>query len=370
MRGKPGVEAIRQLAKRKLGRLRPWAWGPDSMKLFEPLFARVSGETQTSDDRFNEGIAALYSKAWSAAFLRNILRTQPGAVAGRSWLCEERDVGVTVETLDDALAVIEDIRERGHLRIVVKQAFGLAGQSAIRLWEPELLEKQRRWINDSLQGDGKLVIEPWLEREVDFSVQLEMTGNGLKLHGYTGLINDPRGQFQGNWAEPNHSRRVPARVLALLRNAADTSRSLDRCYAGIFSCLEIELERVRYLGPLGIDSFVYRATNGERRLKPVVEINPRYTMGRLTLELMNHVRPGRRGLFRLLTRAMIREQDFTDFASYARRLSEQFPLRLEGSPVPRIGEGAVCLNDPTQARVCLATFQVGPTVNGIQMGVI
>jgi hypothetical protein len=35
----------------------------------------------------------------------------------------------------------------------------------------------------------------------------------------------------------------------------------------------------------------------------VVEINPRYTMGRLTVELMKHTCPGSCGLFRLVTRA-------------------------------------------------------------------
>jgi hypothetical protein len=30
-----------RLCQRKLGGLRPWAWGPDSVKLFEPLFARL-----------------------------------------------------------------------------------------------------------------------------------------------------------------------------------------------------------------------------------------------------------------------------------------------------------------------------------------
>ena len=33
-------------------------------------------------------------------------------------------------------------------------------------------------------------------------------------------------------------------------------------------------------------------------------------------------------------------------------------MRLEGQPVSRIVEGAVCLNDPIAARACLAIFEV------------
>ena len=102
---------------------------------------------------------------------------------------------------------------------------------------------------------------------------------------------------------------------------------------------------------------------GDCRLKPIVEINPRYTMGRLTVELMKQASPGSCGLFRLVSRAMARAEGFDDFVSYARSLSERFPIRLEGEPVARISEGALCLNDPAQAQACLAIFQVSRTLN-------
>jgi hypothetical protein len=82
-------------------------------------------------------------------------------------------------------------------------------------------------------------------------------------------------------------------------------------------------------------------------------------MGRLTLELMKHAAPGSSGVFRLVNRAQLRVRGAADFPSYARSLTEQFPLRLEGEPVARIREGAICLNDPAEAQVVLATFQVG-----------
>ena len=61
------------LSERKLGRLRPWAWGPDSVELFEPLFANLTGEKRTASGSFNPDIAQFYSKAWSAELLKKIL---------------------------------------------------------------------------------------------------------------------------------------------------------------------------------------------------------------------------------------------------------------------------------------------------------
>ena len=61
------------LCQRKLGALRPWAWGPESIELLKPLFARLASGDRDASHYFNHDIAGLYSKAWSAAFLRKVL---------------------------------------------------------------------------------------------------------------------------------------------------------------------------------------------------------------------------------------------------------------------------------------------------------
>ncbi len=353
------IDLLDNLTQRKLGTLRPWAWGPDSVELLSPLFANVTGEIRTATQRFHEGTANLYSKAWSAGLLRKFLASFGTA----PWLCSADEVGVSAKTLPEVLNAIATIRARGHHRVVVKEAIGLAGHNAIRLWEPELLDTQRRWLAQACEQGRQLVVEPWLEREMDISVQLEMTPRGLKLRGYTTLINDQRGQFQANRAAPNHTQRLPDDLIALFREPRDISVRLHGVYAEVMALLEAGLREADYLGPLGIDAFVYRAPSGECRLKPIVEFNPRYTMGRLTVELMKQACPGSHGHFRLINRAQLRGTGFERFSSFARSLEEQHPLRLEGEPTPKIREGALCLNDPAAAQVCLAVFQVsrGPS---------
>jgi uncharacterized ferritin-like protein (DUF455 family) len=363
------------LTERKLGRLRPWAWGPDSVELFGPIFANLTGEKRTANGSFNPTIAQFYSKAWSAALLKKILtrssRREPAQInppvfsqsrltpaATENWLCTKHEVGVAVNSLTEALDAIATIRQRGYHKIVIKESLGLAGSNAMRLFEPELLESHHRWIANAVENRRQLVVEPWLERELDFSVQLEMAADGLKLCGYTGLINDARGQFQANVAAPGHQKKIPANLIALFPEPPDIAQRLHALYADIFSLLEDELRRANFSGPVGIDAFAYHAADGKIRLKPVVEINPRYTMGRLTVELMKHVAPGSRGVFRLVSRKQMQAEGFEDFPAYVRVLSERFPIRLKGEPSPRIGEGAICLNDPAQAQVCLAVFQV------------
>jgi hypothetical protein len=185
-----------------------------------------------------------------------------------------------------------------------------------------------------------------------------MDKGGLKVKGYTGLINDRKGQFQANWAAPNYERKIPTRVLSVFGNRF-IGHQIQELYAEMFSKLESKLKQAGYRGPLGIDAFVYLTIRGERRLKPLVEINPRYTMGRLLVELMKRTCPGSYGIFQLINNATIERTGFESFVACASALTKRFPLRLEGEPVPKIREGTVCLNDPERTETCLAVFQVG-----------
>jgi len=452
-------------AGRKLGSLRPWAWGPDSFELLAPLFRSVTGEKRADAARFNDGIAQLYAKSWSANFLRKILadasQTGPAPTSNRqsaidnrqsghplpmnqemdgasrkaaltpalstgfvsipttlilptgtfshsggrratgerekrsqrldemwrcrfkgsmreffrgnlspsaganAWLCTADEIGVAVNSMAAARAAIARIRARGHHRIVAKQSFGVAGSNALRLFEPTLMTAQLRWMERSFAQKQELVIEPWLERLQDFSVQLEMTPEGLKLCGFTGLVNDARGQFAANYAESHHRKRIPSRVVSSFREAADISGRLLAFYDAVMARLEGELRAVDFVGPLGIDALVYRDAGGGVRLKPVVEINPRYTMGRVLVELMRQTGQNSAGVLRLVNAAQLRAEGFDNFAGYARWLGEKFPLQFEGGAVPRIRAGALCLNDPGTAQSCLAIFQAGGALGSL-----
>jgi uncharacterized ferritin-like protein (DUF455 family) len=358
--------AVPELADRKLGGFRPWAWAPDSVRTLAPLEAQITAPHRSMRACFHERIAALYSKAWSAEFLRTLLPELRASVPELP-ICTDTDVGVAVTSLDAALAAIAAIRARGHHRVVVKQALGLAGGNAIRLWEPELLDTQRRWMADAFEAGRTLVVEPWLEREADFSAQYEMTGNRLHLVGFTDLYNDQRGQFTANGAAPGFARKPSARICGAFPHVPDSGGKLTRVFEIIRARLESVLSDAGHTGPVGIDAFVHRSADGPR-LKPVVEINPRYTMGRLLLELMRRAAPGTHGLFRLVNRATLKAEGCADFAEYAGKISNQYSVKMVGEPVPKIAEGAVCLNDPASAQVCLGVFRVGNHAEAVRAG--
>jgi uncharacterized ferritin-like protein (DUF455 family) len=341
------------LRGRKLGGLRPWAWAPDSFQLLEPLFSQV-GPGARFEEAFSPRVAALYSKAWSAEFLARVLAAlpEPGI------LCPPDAIGVVAHTAAEVKEAIGRIRDRGHHRVVVKEGLGHAGQGHLRLWEPAASAAQQRWIQSTVEQGSVLVVEPWLERVADFSIQLESGPGGLRLVGYTGMCVDARGQFLGNWAETQHGRRPPDLAVRALGIQRDAAARLHGIFQALLEPLASSLAEVGFHGPLGMDAFVYRDPVRGCLLKPVVEINPRYTMGRLTLELMAGTASGSHGRLRILNRTMVRAAGFPDFPAYAQDLRSRFPLQFRGDPVPRISSGVLCLNDPMCAKACLATFEV------------
>jgi hypothetical protein len=341
------------LRERKLGGLQPWAWAPDSVELLAPLAANVSGGLAL-ETKFNARLAPLFSKAWSAAFLRDALT----AFGAAPWLCGPEAVGVVADNVADVLTAVNAIRARGHHRVVVKEEFGLAGGNALRLWEPELLETQRRWIERAVSGGRRVVVEPWWERVADFSVQLEMTARGRQRLGYCALVNDAKGQFQANRVAPGYARRPDPAWLDALGGPRAVAEAWTELFDALTTRLERELRARHFTGPLGIDAFLYRDDAGVVRLKPVVEINPRYTMGRLTLELMHRVAPGSTGEFRIVNRGQLRALGCEGFGDFAARQMAGRPLVMAGAPVPRIVSGTVCLTDPQRAEMALAVLVV------------
>ena len=352
----------------KLRGFRPWAWGPDSAHVFASMKARVGSVESTVGTPIpsTEALAALYSKRWSAEFLGSWLSEKAPLVmgTGSDWLCPGQLVGRSAHGLSEALELIAWFRSLGHERLVVKRAYGLAGGNAIRLWEPILHAQQRSWLEDAVTGRDGVVIEPWLDRVLDYSIQLESTGSGLELVGYTTLLVDHRGQYIGNEASPGYARHAPAKISELLRRPGFNPGVLAAFHARLIKDLSPHFVACGHVGPVGIDAFVYRDAVGVHRLKPVVEINPRHTMGRVLLSLMRFVAPGSHGASSLVNAPMVKAVGMESFRAYAEHVMASDPVRLRGEPKPRIWEGTVVLNDAEKAEVVLACLSVRRAGNG------
>lgn len=357
------------LRRRRLNRLRPWGWSPAAAAWAEPLFGQLPpNAVQRPKTVWHEGVRALYSKAWSAAFLGRFLEAHPEEAAR---LCEPGAVGVACVSAAEAETAAVRIREARGTGVLVKAAFGAAGQDQVRLSAPPAPlwrdGAQRRHVERLLGEQGTLVVEPLLDRVLDFGFQLDVPVSGdVRFTGLSRFVTDGRGQYLGSFVHPLDAG-LGDRERGLLCGDGRDLGYLERIAGALADPLAAELAPAGYSGPLGIDAMVYREGDG-LRLKPVVEVNPRYTMGRVALAMARRVSAARTALWLVLRVQDIRRAGFAGALDFARHLEARHPVRRVEAAGHRHGArvdgGVVCTNDPGAAGGVLSLLVVAESLAG------
>lgn len=154
---------------------------------------------------------------------------------------------------------------------VLKHPFGVSGRERAVGKRGQLSESGRGWATKQLQA-WSLLFEPWVEPRQDFSLHFDIDRGGeVRYVGHCQLVADPGGVYRGNLVEPG--ARPPDTALECALEVA------------------AEVGRQGYWGPVGIDAFS-GTLGGQPVLRPLVEVNARYSFGRLTLALRDWLPEG------------------------------------------------------------------------------
>jgi hypothetical protein len=99
---------------------------------------------------------------------------------------------------------------------------------------------------------------------------------------------------------------------------------------------------------------VFADDAGAASLKPLLEVNPRTTMGHVALALAARVAPGVHAQWRLFGRRDLRALGHADFPALASALARAHPVDL--APDGRLRSAALPTNDPARAEVALGVL--------------
>jgi hypothetical protein len=273
---------------------------------------------------------------------RRLAGARPGAAAAARRLAEDHGFpdetwGVPAQEEVAVHAALAALERQGHLRACLKAPFGIAGRGLIQVRTGGLSGRDLTWLRPMLYQQQAVVVEPWLERVADFSCQYELTPGRLpRFKGQVRLYNDAGGRFLACGAAPSFTRLLPPEAARCLH-----ARGAEKLYQETLPQLLTTLPGLSRLhGSLGIDAFLYRTASGEIRLRPLVEINPRTTMGRVTLDLRRWVDPSKNSRFRIAHRRAILAEGHASLAAYASQLQAQSPPQLAPtSSGPRLVSG-------------------------------
>lgn len=313
----------------------PWGRSPDA--------ARRLGAPWSPADR------DLYAKTSWVAVLAELAATDDTA------LVDPGDVGRVARdeaALADAVAVA---RREGADVVCVKAPWGTSGRGATRVLGGAPTAAQAGWARRILAEQGALLVEPWRRRVADLSVQVAVDDGGAEVLAVTRFFTDDRGQYIGT--------RLGAPLADLPPADADrVARALDRAARLVGA----RLHAAGHRGHAGVDALLWRDDGGALRLKPLLEVNPRVTMGLVALSLARHLAPGVTGDWRLLGRRHLDAARAPSLAALAAALGAAHPLATDATGA--LVGGALFTNDPARAQVCLGVALIGDAAGTADLG--
>jgi len=214
-------------------------------------------------------------RAWTKIDAVDLRRELIQAEPNRLWALDE---SVIAQSLPEAAEFLGQC-------FIAKEPLSASGQHRVRMDQPGA----PAWIEAHI-AEGPVVIEPWYDRVLDLSVQLEVTDSGAKTLGVTRFWTNARGTYRGAVIGPWTAGIEPS-VLRSLHGGgsrSDIKDALDAMGRAVGEAMHSQ----GFRGPAGIDAMVVKSPDG-LRLLPVLEVNPRYTMGRAALQI--HKSTGLRG---------------------------------------------------------------------------
>jgi hypothetical protein len=195
---------------------------------------------------------------------------------------QEFDLGLAgsmvVSSLDELHLAAYSMPRRCE-RWVVKANFGMSARERI-LGKGRVPDTPTvNWVRKRLEVDGAVFFEPWVERIEEVGLQFQVPQVGPpQFQGCTPLLTLPSGQYRGS------------RFACDVALGESWQEAID---VGMQAAKRVQ--ELGYFGPLGIDAVRYRDDAGKERLRPLQDINARWTMGRFALGLRRLLAPGEVG---------------------------------------------------------------------------
>jgi hypothetical protein len=193
-------------------------------------------------------------------------------LTGAAWLTTLGEVRDAVLALGQNAAPASSQSERTTERAddsprwLLKAAWSNSARERLLGGHSDLSAAEQTWVESRIARDGGIACEPWVEIVDEAGVQWEIPQTGAaRLIGVAPLLTDRFGRYCGS-------------VFHLPAQADEWTAAID---ATRFAAEQAQSQG--YFGPLGIDVCRYRAADGSTRLRPLQDINARWTMGRLSL---------------------------------------------------------------------------------------
>ena len=293
-----------ELTSRKLNQFSPWAWTKDAHQSIEGLV----DSAQIPPSPWNDASIDLFRKSWGTARLQEWLKkNESDGTVGIDWFTPSHVAGVPVDSIDDLPEMLDQLAELGHSKALYKIDLSASGRGQRSLpCDMPLDSKDTNWLQSTLRENESNthslgVVEPKLDRLVDLSFLWHVSAESGEMNylGWTRpMVTAGRKYVGTRLGNPlgNCDRELKRFLLA------DQALKLQVTAEWLEAQLAPELRSRGFAGYFGVDAFVCRDSDRELKIKPLVELNPRMTMGHVARQLGRSVSTGVESQFRILTK--------------------------------------------------------------------
>lgn len=318
------------LKERRIAGLNPWAVTPWTLGL-EGHFKQQNLATYESRNR----LRSLYSKSNALEILKEFLNQTP---FDERVVCADQ-IGEVVTCKEEFLTLIERFVSLGLTgQFLAKRPWSASGRHryigviAGLAWHDHPLS-MRNWLEKSWRLGEAPVVQPLFKRVFDVSVQARIDSfadrSDVHVLGQTRVLNLANGQYAGSCVGRMLSGLDDLWIRFWHGRTTSLQENLDEYLTRTARFVGEKLVQQGYAGPFGIDAFVFQSNNGSLKLFPLIEINPRYTMGRIALSLAKRMSPGRVGLWLHVQRNVLERNGLSTFAELREKWRELFPLKTQ-----------------------------------------
>lgn len=301
--------------------LKPWGWSPATHKLLHPF------KNSCSDDFINSPVSnwkpeyrELYSKKFSLDILTRMLDEFPR----KNYIPKDLKAVVCVNREE-----VETLISKWG-KVMVKAPWSSSGRGLQPITKTPVHTKVWEKILGIIKDQGYIMVEPLLDKKLDIAFQFKAENHRISFVGISNFTADSKGRYIGNnlnglpdEMDPRlveFARNVPQFVVEPLIRILGNSK-IAESYEGFF----------------GVDALIYEDESGNLRINPCLEINLRYNMGLLSIQLETFLLPGKKGIYRTWFEPGRMYLDFKN------QMEEKYPIRLNRQ---RLEAGFLSLTDP------------------------
>jgi uncharacterized ferritin-like protein (DUF455 family)/transcriptional regulator CtsR len=276
--------------KLKLGEFKPWAWSPKTIRLLKNKVELTSKKSQENFAKLQSlDFSAVHSKLTALIDAKKLYEIN----SDFSYNPSMSIVLESYEKLDEILAKFPD-------EILVKMLYGASANKNKRFSIKKDKVQIKTYIKNSLNKQSKIIIEPWLNKIMDFSFQYECVNGKLRYIASTRFFTDDNGKYKSNVIN-KFNLDLDKNILKFLYQEISSKNSLLSFFSqNIKNIIETNNVFKNYSGYMGVDLFLYFDENNKLMIRPLVEYNARMNMSYLSFNMEKIIHKSSYGLFEII----------------------------------------------------------------------